>query len=374
MGYAPAGTSTALLARLACRFARNSSAHRSTRGAMCGSCPINYGEPFYTALLQSLEVLNTAPDAAHNILGRFDAWPGNTLLPTPTPLSTIPTEVLTALGPFTLWIVSTALFRGTVPNEPGRDIIGNILESQPQALRQLDVSGNLLRDVQTSVRKSKFRSLTYHRSEMTRRTVVDTILSAAASLAETAWDFAVLNAEEHNFSTQSNLGLTFVDANNNKTYLLSGPIDYVLIGLDSSVVGHNLRQDPTVVIPQNRRQDPTAVPDYVTPNHIYAAIRGTHRVCPIEVKTSTSADRAQSLRQVIGESLVVSKARYRDNPSPLPFVLSDGQNWIFGIRRDNKVYTVYLLWESQDAKDILKFSRNLDLLRPPADLGSNEND
>ncbi|KAJ6542971.1 hypothetical protein B0H19DRAFT_1268162 [Mycena capillaripes] len=297
------------------------------------------------ALLEQLEVLKTAPDPIPNILGKFDKWPTDKPDPTRRPLSEITKEDLTALGGFTVQIVSAYIFRGKELNHPEFDIIGDILKSQTQPIMQrLDVSDNLVGEVQTSVRKGRAHSLTYDKSEMTRRSVVDAILSAAVSLAETAWDFAVLNAEEYNYSTQqnTNLGVTFVNPVDKKTYILSGPIDYVVIGLNSTVVAQRIR---------DKRIQP-----YLVPSEVYAAIQGSdHRVCPIEAKASISivgGKRGPALRQVIGESLVV--ARYKDRLIPFPFILSDGLTWNFGILLGKEVYTVDLLWDSDHVKDILR--------------------
>ncbi|KAJ7733966.1 hypothetical protein B0H16DRAFT_158081 [Mycena metata] len=180
---------------------------------------------------------------------------------------------------------------------------------------------------------------------MTRRTVVDTILSAAVSLAETASDFAVLNAEEHNFSTVANKGVTFLNPDDNKTYLLSGPMDYIVTGLNSRLIAPKL----AVV-----KQQPNFM--QLLPSQIHTAIQGTnHTVCPIEAKATISGVKhPQALRQVLGEASVLCKARYKNVPTPLPFSLSDGENWTFGILSAKEIYTADLTWGDADGKDILK--------------------
>ncbi|KAJ7511328.1 hypothetical protein B0H11DRAFT_1899798 [Mycena galericulata] len=297
--------------------------------------------PATPGLLQDLQVLNLVDDSIPNLLGKFEAWDNAQPAPLMKSLSNITQADLTALGPFVVHYVPTGCFRGTQPNH-ATNIIQAILQSQPQSRQQLDVSDNFLQGVQTSLLNAKVHSLTFNKSEMTRRTVVDTILSAAVSLAQTAWDFAILNAEEHNFSTVSNKGVTFTV--NNQDYLLSGPIDYVVTGLNSKLVAQNL-----VLFKLPNVQ--------LLPSQVQGAIKGTgHTICPIEAKVSISGNkRYQALLQVIGESLVLCKARYKNLTSPLPFILSDGENWIFGILSNKEIFIADLTWGTgHDEKDILR--------------------
>ncbi|KAJ7718570.1 hypothetical protein DFH07DRAFT_1011695 [Mycena maculata] len=287
-------------------------------------------------LLQDLQILKDANDAAPTLLGKFEALPVGQPQPEvdlAISFSNISAKDIQALGPFNEWSIPPGCFLGTQPHY-ATNIMHDILQSQPEAI--------LRQAIRDSLQKEKDHSLTYNKSEMTRRTAVDTILSAAVSLAETQWDFAVLNAEEHNFSTVPNKGVTFYKPDTNKTYLLSGPIDYIVTGLNSKVIAQNLA---------NVRQPTVAL----TLAQVKTAIQGTNNtVCPIEAKADiTGTMKAATFRQVVGESLVVGQARYGDLGTPLPFILSDGVNWRFGIRSKDRIFSTTLVWGDND-KDILR--------------------
>ncbi|KAJ7032649.1 hypothetical protein C8F04DRAFT_1184841 [Mycena alexandri] len=308
------------------------------------------------ALLRDLEILKNANDAASSLLGKFEAWPVGQTQPEAISFSDLSAKHIQALGPFDEYSIPSGCFQGTQPNYT-TNIMHDILQSQHEAaMKRVTVSANFLQGVQDSLEKEKVHSLTYNKSvrslwrimaradqtrlsqqEMTRRTAVDTILSAAVSLAETQWDFAVLNAEEHNFSTVRNNGVTFFNPEDDKTYLLTGPIDYIVTGLDSKVFAQKLAnaRPPTVAL---------------TSAHVQTAIQGTNNtVCPIEAKASiTGTMKAATFRQVVGESLVVCQARYHNLVTPLPFILSDGVNWKFGIRSKNRIFSTTLVWGTDD--------------------------
>ncbi|KAJ7712937.1 hypothetical protein B0H16DRAFT_1811654 [Mycena metata] len=298
-------------------------------------------------LLKYIQVLNHTKNPIFNLLGQFEPWdktqppPENLQMKS---LSKLTEADMKALGPFNLYSVPSRCFRGIELDHKGTNIIQAILDSQPPAMQQLAVPNEVLQKLQTDLSKGKTHSMTFNESEMTRRTVVDAVLSAAVALAETAWDFLVLNGEEINLSTKPNKGVTFVVED--KTCLLCGPIDYVVTGLNSKLVVRNLLE-------QHGAEDPL-------PSHLQAAIQGTnHTVCPIEAKVSIvtiSSNYHQTLRQVIGESLVLCKARYGNLTTPFPFVLCDGDSWFFGILLGETIFMVGLTWggADHDELDILR--------------------
>ncbi|KAJ7723880.1 hypothetical protein B0H16DRAFT_1472630 [Mycena metata] len=298
--------------------------------------------PATPSLLEDVQACALLDDDIAKLLGKFDDW-NIGQAPTPRSLSTLTATNYGTLGPFDVNTIPSGYFLGNQPHST-LNIIKAMLASHPQSMKELEVSDEFLRGVESSIRRTKLHSLTFDKSEMTRRTVVDIVLSAAISLAETAWDFAILTAEEHNFSTAVNKGVTFDF--NNQPYYLSGPIDYVVTGLDSKCIAEKLL--------------PAKNAGLLGPIALQNAIEGTnHTICPIEAKAgiiSTTTSLNTALLQVIGESLVCGQAHYKSLESPVPFILSDGRSWYFGIRSKKTIYIVGLTWggAGHDEKDILR--------------------
>ncbi|KAJ8508814.1 hypothetical protein ONZ45_g8949 [Pleurotus djamor] len=208
---------------------------------------------------------------------------------------------------------------------------------------QIQVNGNDLVASTNKMINYKRHSVTWASPEMTRRSLVDEVVTLAIKVANDSLHHLVLFAEEHEYDSKVGTaahGVSF--RRQNRDYILTGPIDYVTVSLDNQVAQANLT-------------NATLAGQQLQVQHLAAARRAT---CPIEVKVEAKAIAKSTglfnagVCQAFAQAVVVGRANAYGQH--YPFILTDGNVWIFSVfhnaQNNSNWYYTWMTWDLDATK------------------------